>query len=327
MLYYLLIYQFESGLLLYEKDFKVEDKSRIELFGPFFSAIKSFLSELWIDGLNELKTVGFGSFTAFMMQIPEVKIDIVIIADKDDSKIIKNLSSRIIKIIINYKELFTTESIISERFQEFDTEINEFILSNKKFINSNLLLENTNEFLKPIWNQRGKISQQLREEKERIRKENLEKLILLKDKLMKEKNIIIKYKLCNQILKFAERFDNNQTLKDHQNLANNLYSEITERELKLSYYLSETKEKLNNIIHTYKGNYLINANYHEVYSNLYSFSSKLKNFASDNIYIKYLTISRKLINKSEINQEEFSDLINQILQMEDDIKKYYIENI
>ena len=77
---------------------------------------------------------------------------------------------------------------------------------------------------------------------------------------------------------------------------------------------------MKNVLDNYKGVYLINANFYEVYSNLYSFSSKLKGFAPTSLYNKYLEISRKLIEKSDLSQEQFSDLVNQVLHMDRDFR-------
>ena len=69
MLYYFVIYQHKSNELLYEKNFNVDNKAQMDLFGNFFSAIKSFLLELRISGLQELKTIGLGKLTAFIRGI------------------------------------------------------------------------------------------------------------------------------------------------------------------------------------------------------------------------------------------------------------------
>ena len=68
---------------------------------------------------------------------------------------------------------------------------------------------------------------------------------------------------------------------------------------------------------------LIEGNFKEVYSNLYSFSSKLKNFAYVEVYEKYYHLASKLMNRKGISPEEFSLVIDEISKMDENIESYF----
>lgn len=326
MLYFLFIYQSKTGILLYEKDFQVNNQSHMDLFGAFFSALKTFISELAIEGLSDLKTVGLGTFTAFVIQIPDANADLIIIADNEDFKLVKKLSSKFVKIINEYKELFAVKEIDSKEFEDFDKKINEFILSDKRIIDPSILIDKQEEILKSIWEQKGQISEHLREEKKKEEEELLDQVKQLKLKLQGETNIIKKYSFCKKILECSEKLEDSLMFKEYQTLAKTLYFQIEERKIRLTHYLNKTKESLNEILNRPHRS-ILNVNFRNVYSNLYSFSSKLKNFAPDITYNKYLGISRKLIDKLGINSDEFQEILNEISNMDENIESYYPPNL
>ncbi len=66
----------------------------------------------------------------------------------------------------------------------------------------------------------------------------------------------------------------------------------------------------------------IGGDFKEVYSNLYSLSSKLKNFASVEVYEKYYSLASKLIYRIGISPEEFSLVIDQIRNMDENVEAY-----
>jgi len=90
MLYFLFLYQIESGELLYEKEFQADIDSNMDLFGSFLSAIRVFTSEMANKGTDELNTIGLGAFIASIFRISEANIDLVILAEEEDRKEIKS---------------------------------------------------------------------------------------------------------------------------------------------------------------------------------------------------------------------------------------------
>ena len=134
MIYSLFLYQRESGLLLYNKIFQDVSDGKVEMFGAFFSAIKSYISEIKLTRSKELKTIELGDYFIFTTLIPETKSDLVIIADKEDYKLIKKLFPKIIKIILNHKELFIEWRANVNEFLILDKPLTDLIYSKKKLV-------------------------------------------------------------------------------------------------------------------------------------------------------------------------------------------------
>jgi len=319
MLYFLFLYQIESGELLYEKEFQVDINSHMDLFGSFFSALKLFVSEMVNEGIEELKTIGLGDLMASIIRILEANIDLVIIAEKDDKKEIQKLSSKLKNIVLNYKELFLVDAVKSEDFENFDKEINDIILSHRKILDPNALIEKQKDFLKSIWDQRGKISDQLRDERKDL--ENERTIII--NNLLKENNVLKKFSLCKLILELSDKLEDEEFFLEYQKKAKIIANEINDQKIRLKYYLNRAKESLKVALDTFGERTLIEGDFKEVYSNLYSFSSKLKNFASVEVYEKYYHLVSKLINRKGISTEEFSLVINEISNMDENIESYF----
>ncbi len=319
MLYFLFLYQIESGELLYEKEFQADIDSHMDLFGSFFSALKLFVSEMVNEGIRDLQTIGLGDLMASIIRILDANIDLVIIAEKDDKKEIQKLSLKLKSIVLNYKELFLVDAVKSEDFENFDKEINDIILSHRKILDSNVLIEKQRDFLKSIWDQRGKISDQLRDERKDL--ENERTIII--NKLLKESNVLKKLSLCKLILELSDKLEDEQFFLEYQKKAKIIAKEINDQKIRLKYYLNQAKESLKVALDTFGEGTLIDGDFKEVYSNLYSFSSKLKNLASIEVYEKYYHLARKLINRKEISPKEFSLVIDEISNMDGNIENYF----
>jgi len=319
MLYFLFLYQIESGELLYEKDFQADIDSHMDLFGSFFSALKSFISGMGNEGIEELKTIGLGALIASIFRVLEVNIDLVIIAEEDDKKEIQKLSSKLKSIILNYKELFLVDAVKSEEFENFDKEINDIVLSHRKILDPTVLIEKQKDFLKSIWDQRGKISEQLREERKDIENERT----IIVNKLLKENNVLKRFSLCKLILELSDRLEDEQFFLEYQKKAKIISTEINDQKIRLKYYLNRAKGSLKVALGTFREKILIEGDFKEVYSNLYSFSSKLKNFASVEVYEKYYHLTSKLVYRKGISPEEFSLVIDEISNMDENIESYF----
>ncbi len=319
MLYFLFLYQIESGELLYEKEFQADIDSHMDLFGSFFSALKLFVSQMVNEGIRDLQTIGLGKLMASIIRILEANIDLVIIAEKDDKKEIQKLSSKLESIVLNYKELFLVDAVKSEDFENFDKEINDLILSRRKILDPNVLIEKQKDFLKSIWDQRGKISDQLRDERKDLENERT----IIVNKLLKEKNVLKKFSLCKLILEISDKLEDEQFFLEYQKKAKIIANEINDQKIRLKYYLNRARESLKVALDTFGKRTLIEGDFKEVYSNLYSFSSKLKNLASIEVYEKYYHLASKLINRKGISPEEFLLVIDEISNMDENIESYF----
>ena len=318
MLYFLLLYQIESGELLYEKDLQVDIDSKMDLFGSFFSALKTFVSGLTDEGVEELKTIGLGALIASIIRIREVNIDLVIIAEEEDKKEIQKMKSKFQATILNYKELFSVNAVKIEDFEKFDKEINEIVLTHRKIIDTNVIVEKQKQFLKSVWDQRGKISDRLRKEKKELEDERT----IIVNKLLKENNVVKKFSLIKQILEISDKLEDEKFFLEYQKKVKSIATEINDQKIRLKHYLNQVKKSLKASLNTLGDRELIKGDFKEVYSNLYSFSSKLKNFSSPEIYEKYYNLANKLIYRKDTSPEEFSLLIDGIANMDDNIESY-----
>jgi len=136
------------------------------------------------EGVEELKTIGLGALIASIIRIREANIDLVIITEKEDKKEIHKLSTNIKDTVLNYIKLFSGDIVKSEDFEKFDEEINDIILSHRKILDPNILIEKQIEFLKSVWEQRGKISDQLREGRKELENERTINVINFLKKIM-----------------------------------------------------------------------------------------------------------------------------------------------
>jgi len=248
MLYFLFLYQADSGELIYEKDFQADIDSQMDLFGSFFAALKSFISGM-TNANDEISTIGLGSLIASIFRISNINIDLVIIAEDVDKKEIQKLTPKLKSIIFNYKELFLVDAVKSEDFEKFDKEINGVIISHRKILDPTVLIEKQKSLLKSIWDQRGKFSDQLREEKKDL--ENERSIIV--NNLLKEKNVIKKLSLCKLILEISDKLEDEQFFLEYQKKLKRITSEINDQKIRLKHYLTQVKILLKGALGSYGG--------------------------------------------------------------------------
>ena len=318
MLYFLFLYQIESGELLYEKEFQPNIDSQMDLFGFFFSALKIFISKVAEDTREELKTIGLGKLIASIIRIIEVNIDMVIIAEKGDRKEVQKLSSDFKEIVLKYKDLFSVDFIKTEKFENFDKEINTIALTHRKVLDTKALEEKQKDFLKSVWEQRGKFSEKIRLQRKELEKDRID----LVNEIQKEKNVISKLSLCKQVLELSDKLEDEQVFIVYQNMAKKLVNEIKDQKLRLNYYLKRVQDALKISLNKLGEADLLTGDYKEIYTNLYSFSSKLNGFAPESVHKKYHDLANKLVYIKGVSSEEFSKLINEISNMDENIESY-----
>ena len=316
MLYTLFIYQQESGLLLFDKSFQDISAGKMDLFASFFTALKSFVSELVLGGSQELKNIELGDYTVLITGIKEIKADLVIIADNEDYKLVNKIIPKILKILMNFKEKFLTWNGSTTPFEVLNTPLSELILSQKKLIGIKTLIEKPDHVLKSIWAHKKDLSAQV---KENLIKER----DLLCEKLEKIPNIPEKLGINNKLLEIAEKLKNEQAFIKYQVEVKLLKDELEDVKLKLNFYLERIKITLSEAVESLGNKPVTKGSYRDAYVNLYSFSNKLKNVVSDNRWMTYQNMAKMLINKEDYTIHEVSEAITTILQMRDDIE-YYI---
>jgi hypothetical protein len=316
MLYTIFLYQQESGLLLYDKSFQDISAGELDLFSSFFSSLKSFVSELVLEGSQELKNIELGDYSVFITAINEIKTDLVIIADDEDYKLVNKLIPKFIKILIEHKEIFLNWEGITADFDVLNTPISELIQSQKKLISDKSLIEKPNLVLKSIWAHKKDLSLQ---EKENL----IQEKDLLLSKLEKITNIQRKLGISKKLLEISERLKDEQGFFQYQEDVKLLKDNLKDTKIKLKYYLERIKLTLSQAIKLLGNKSVTEGSYRDVYLNLYSFSNKLKNITSDTKWREYQNLAKLIINKEEVSVHELSTAITKILHMNDDIDYYF----
>ena len=300
MIQSLYIFQSNTKNLLYNKNFQSDEK--MEMFSSFFSALQTFVSELTESSTESLSTIELGEYIVLISRIFEVTSDLVIIIDSKDIKEAQKLIPKIIKIIMNHEELFTNWDEEPEKLEMFDLKIIKLILSNKKLISESSLTINQSSILKSIWEQKGALSEQLRENTLNEREELTSQYVI-------EENYLKKYEISRKLIEISEKLRDDEKFIKYQTEAKSLRDEIKDRRLRLQYYLNMVKESLGF------------SKYAETYSYLYSFCLKLKNFADFNIIEKYKTIAKTVLNRDKVPKVEFRQAVREISIIEDEIDK------
>ncbi|MFX1303818.1 MAG: hypothetical protein ACFE9X_10700 [Promethearchaeota archaeon] len=301
MIQALYIFQTSSKDLIYNKNFQSDEK--LEMFDSFFSALQTFVSELTESSTESLNTIELGEYFVLITRIPEIISDLVIIADKDDIKEVQKLIPEINKIILGHQDLFVNWDRKPERLEMFDLKIIQLILSNKKLIAGSSLTADQSTILKSIWEQKGTLSEQIREDLQKERDE-------LEIKYSVEENFINKYDISKQLIEISEKLHDDEMFIEYQTEAKSLRDEIKDRKLRLKYYLDRIKESLEY------------SKYAEIYSYLYSFCIKLQNFAEAPNIEKYKSLAKIILNRNKIPKEEFKEALKRISMIEKEINEY-----
>ncbi|MFX1431706.1 MAG: hypothetical protein ACFFCY_16190 [Promethearchaeota archaeon] len=301
MIQALYIFNCESKDLIYNKNFQSDEK--LEMFDSFFSALQTFVSELTESTTESLNTIELGAYFVLITRISEIISDLVIITDKDDIKEVQKLIPKISEIIINYQELFINWDRKPEKLEMFDLKIIKLILSDKKLIAGSSLTADQSTILKSIWEQKGSLSDQLRED-----------LLKERDKLvsqyLNEENFIQKHEISKKLIKISEKLHDDEKFIEYQTESKSLRDEIKDRKLRLHYYLDRIKESLEY------------AKYAETYSYLYSFCIKLENFIDPTLILKYKTLAKSLLNRDKMPKNEFKQSIQEISLIEQEINEH-----
>ncbi len=300
MIQALYIFQSNTKDLMYNKNFQSDEK--LEMFDSFFSALQTFVSELTESSSESLNTIELGEYVVLITRILETISDLVIITDREDIKEVQKLIPKIIGIILKHQDLFINWDHNPEKLEMFDLKIIKLILSYKKFNSSSSLTTDQGTILKSIWEQKGSLSEQLREDLLKEREE-------LEIKRREEENFINKYNISKQLIEISEKLRDDEKFIEYQTEAKSLKDEIKDRNLRLNYYLGKMRESLDY------------SKYAETYSYLYSFCLKLANFADPQLISKYKTLAKILLNRNKVPKEEFRKAIEDISMIEKEINE------
>ncbi|MHA2087815.1 MAG: hypothetical protein ACW972_06045, partial [Promethearchaeota archaeon] len=276
---------------------------KLEMFSSFFSALQTFVSELTQSSTESLSTIELGEYFVLISRIIEASSDLVIIVDKEDARETEKMIPKIIKIIMDHIDLFVDWDHKPEKLEMFDLKIIQLILSNKKLISESSLTTNQSSILKSIWDQKGALSEQLRENLLTERED-------LTGEYLKEENYLQKYEISQKLIAISEKLHDDEKFIEYQTEAKSLRDEIKDRRLRLQYYLEKVKESIEF------------SKFAETYSYLYSFCLKLKNFSDPIIIEKYKTLARTILNREKVPKQEFREAIREVSTIEEEINSY-----
>lgn len=319
MIYSLFLYQRESGLILYNKVFQDVSDGKMEMFGAFFSAIKSYISEILLEGSKELRTIELGDYIIFTSLIPDTNSDLVIIADKDDFKLLKKIFTKLIKIILNHKELFIEWRADVNEFLILDKPLTDLIHSKKQLVGESDSVSLKDFSIKKILKS---ISQQ-RELTEESKINLIKERDYLISRLNRVNNYFQKLTIIEKLIEISEDIKDKESIIKYKNEAKILRKKIEDTKIKLNFFLKKVKTLLTEAVKKIGKKSLKEGDYNEAYLNLYSFTQKLTNLSSPKVKKKYQGLARKLSNKDEISDNELSQTIALILNMDDKIEEYF----
>jgi hypothetical protein len=315
MLYTIFLYDSKSGLLLYDKNFQEISDGKMELFSSFFSALKSFISEMILDGEKQLKNIELGDYSVLITSVGEIGADLVVIGDKDDQKLINKFIPKLIKVLLKYRQIFIDWQGKRDDFNILDAPISDLILSHKKLLGEKTLIEHPELVLKSMWAHKKEIDV----ENKRILSQEREILI----ERMENSNVLPnKLVIAEKLLYIAEKLKDDKDFINYQEEIKKIKDEIRDTKIKLNYYLDKIKSTINQAVNILRNKPLNDGDYKDVYINLYSFSNKLKNMIENNKWQEYRDLAQTIINKDEVSTEKLSEAISLILKMNNNIEYY-----
>jgi hypothetical protein len=317
MIYSIFLYQSHTGLLIYDKSFQEISTGKMEMFSSFFSAIKTFVSELVLgdslDRSKELTNIELKDYTVLITSLPKIQVDMVIIAYKEDTKSINKVIPKLIKLLNKYEQLFLSWDGKKDEFNLLDHPLTELIVSNVKVVRKSLL-EHPDQMLKSIWAHKKQLS-----------RENVENLIQERDlliyKIENTANLTRKIAMSETVVELSEKLKDEITFLKYQDELNKLKNEIKDVKFKLIYYLERAREALDEAINNLGNKPIHLGDYKNTYLNLYSFSTKLK-LIKENGWEIYRDLANNLIEKDELSDHDLSELIQRLLKMSSNIEDY-----
>ncbi len=313
MIYTIFLYQSQTGLLIYDKSFQEINTGKMEMFSSFFLTIKSFVSQIVLSGSQELKNVELGEYTILVTSLSKVKVDMVIIADKEDANAINKLIPKLIKLLQKHEQIFLSWDGNSEEFKILDHPLTELVLANVKD-GKKTLLKSPEQMLKSIWAHKKKLTE-----------EKFENLVQERDlliyKIENAVNIPSKLSTAQIVVELSEELQDESTFLKYQGEVSRFKNELKDAKFKLNHYLNKIKTSVNEAIDNLGDNPIHLGDFKNSYLNLYSFSTKLK-LVKENGWEVYREMASKLIDKDSLSDHELSEIIQTLLNMSTKVEDY-----
>ena len=313
MIYTIFLFQSRTGLVIYDKSFQEISTGKMEMFSSFFLTIKSFVSQIVLNGSQELKNIELGDYTILVTSLSKIKVDLVIIADKEDGKVINKLIPKLIKLLQKYEQQFLSWDGNSEEFKILDHPLTELVLANVKDVKKTLL-QSPEQMLKSIWAHKKKLTE-----------EKFENLVQERDlliyKIENAVNIPSKLATAQIVVELSEELRDESTFLKYQGEVSRFKNELKDAKFKLNYYLNKIKTSVNEAVDNLGDNPIHMGDFKSAYLSLYSFSTKLK-LVKENGWEIYREIASKLIDKDSLSDHELSEIIQTLLNMSSNAEDY-----
>ena len=308
---------------MYDKSFQDVSSGKMELFSSFFSAIKSFISEIVLEGSKELKNIEMGDYTIIISSIKDISVDIIMIADRQDYKIINKLIPKIIKILLQHKQLFLMWNRNKQELKILDKPLSDLFASKKKLMGEGVVITPTIQPIKAIDAQKTHHKKDITdiEQSNLIQERNF--LISRLEKVTTT-NLLRRLAISEKILEISEQLNDEDNRSHFQDQIGQLNKQIDDTKFKLKFYLDKAQKSLSEAVEGLGVKTLQSGDYKDVYLNLYSFSTKLK-LVSDGIFFEEIReLAKKLINisGSGITDHELSEVITKVLNLSSNIEDY-----
>ncbi len=317
MIYTIFFYQSHTGLLIYDKNFQDAGARNTEMFSSFISAMKTFVSEIVIDGSldrsTDLTNIELSDYIIILTSLPKIKVDMVIITDKEDSKSVNKLIPKLIKFLNNYEQLFLSWDGDREEFDILDHPLTELVLANVKVVRKSLYKQ-PDQILRSIWAHRKQLTREVNDNL-------IQERDLLIYKIEKAVNLPRKAAMSKSVIELSEKLKDEITYLKYQNELNRFNREIKDAKFKLNYYLEGIKVSLNEAVANLGNNPIHSGDFKNAYLNLYSFSTKLK-LMNENEWKIYRDMASRLIDKEALTEHELSEIIQNVLKMSFNVDDY-----
>lgn len=130
MIYYIILYEFESGKSLTEISFQ-EDEEFLKLFGSFFTALNTFMTSLIFHTSKKIQLIELDNYIIKFTHIMfEKEYDLIIICDKTELLHLDDIISEIKEVIYQYADVFINwDGHSTYVFKELETAIRKSLCS------------------------------------------------------------------------------------------------------------------------------------------------------------------------------------------------------
>ena len=310
--YNVFLYETQSGILIWKKSFEnLINNKKVALFSSFFSAIQSFIKQLIDEKTDQsIKNIEMGNYLINNTTIPQLGIDLIILADQSEATVLKDVVKELVTVIKNHSEVIKCWSKNRDLVSVLDYEILNTFSQNSSLLDDVSIPKEKQKELKTV-------------QKEKY----MEEYNFLQNRFNKVGNLLGKLNILDQMNMIAEKLENETLLSNNQKLEKELKKEIETTKSKVEFFLSRVKACISENLRKRQTSdqSLFDLGYRDAYIDLYSFSKKLKLIGRLDLAEKYYKVSKLLIDKPKEIKPKFPSILKDIMSLPDDAEEYFKE--